>query len=115
MLADCCCSLVRDAPVAEYKPKLFDVSSYVHCKSDAARHRKYSFCSFLTSALDWGEWSASRPGRTLPPGKGPPVPTGQEAGWTPEPVLTQKQEEKSFASAQDLTPVVQSEDRHNAD
>jgi hypothetical protein len=27
-----------------------------------------------------GEWSASRPGRALPPGKGPPVPTVQEAG-----------------------------------
>jgi hypothetical protein len=25
-----------------------------------------------------GEWSASRPGRALPPGKEPPVPT---AGW----------------------------------
>jgi len=28
----------------------------------------------------WGEWSASRPGRALPPGKGPPVPIVQEAG-----------------------------------
>jgi hypothetical protein len=27
----------------------------------------------------WGEWSASRPRRTLPPGKGPAVPNGQEA------------------------------------
>jgi hypothetical protein len=26
---------------------------------------------FLTSALDGGEWSASRPGRALAPGKGP--------------------------------------------
>jgi hypothetical protein len=26
--------------------------------------------------LDGGEWSASRPGRALPPGKGPPVPVG---------------------------------------
>jgi hypothetical protein len=25
-------------------------------------------------ALGGGEWSASRPGRALPPGKGPPVP-----------------------------------------
>jgi len=23
----------------------------------------------MTAALDWGEWSAARPGRTLPPGK----------------------------------------------
>jgi hypothetical protein len=37
--------------------------------------------SYLTSALDGGEWSASRRGRALPPGKEPPVPIGQEAGW----------------------------------
>jgi len=30
---------------------------------------KYSSYSFLTSALDGGEWSASRPGRALPLGK----------------------------------------------
>jgi hypothetical protein len=46
--------------------------------------------SFTTSALDGGEWSASRPGRALPPGKGPTVPIGQEAGWAPEPVWTQE-------------------------
>jgi hypothetical protein len=31
--------------------------------------KKYSSYSFSTPALDGGEWSASRPGRTLPPGK----------------------------------------------
>jgi hypothetical protein len=41
-----------------------------------------------TLALDGGEWSASRPRRALAPGKGPAVPTGQEAGWTPDPVWT---------------------------
>jgi hypothetical protein len=30
----------------------------------------------------------------LPPGKGPPIPTVQEAGWAPEPVWTQRLEEK---------------------
>jgi hypothetical protein len=30
----------------------------------------------------------------LPPGKGPPVPIVQEAGWAPEPVWTQRLEEK---------------------
>jgi hypothetical protein len=40
---------------------------------------------FLTSALEGGEWSASRPSALLP-GKGPLVPTGQEVGWTAEPV-----------------------------
>jgi hypothetical protein len=34
----------------------------------------------------WGEWLASRLGRVLPPAKVPPVPTGQEAGWAPEPL-----------------------------
>jgi hypothetical protein len=51
--------------------------------------RRYSSYSFLTSALEGGEWSASRPGRALPRGKEPPVPTVQEAGWAPEPVWTQ--------------------------
>jgi hypothetical protein len=58
--------------------------------------RRYSSYSFLTSALDGGEWSASRLGRALPPGKGPPVPIVQEAGWAPEPVWTQRFEEKSL-------------------
>jgi hypothetical protein len=44
---------------------------------------------FTTSALDGGEWSASRPVRALTPGKRPPVPIGQEAGWGSEPVWTQ--------------------------
>jgi hypothetical protein len=74
--------------------------------------RRYSSCSFTTSALGGGEWSASRPGRALPPGKGPPVPIVQEAGWAPEPVWTQRLEEKSFASAGDRTPVVQPVVRH---
>jgi hypothetical protein len=36
--------------------------------------RKYSSYSFLTSALDRGEWLASRPGRALPQGKDPRYP-----------------------------------------
>jgi hypothetical protein len=39
------------------------------------------------------------PAAILPPGKGPPVPIVQEAGWAPEPVWTQRVEEKSFAPA----------------
>jgi hypothetical protein len=64
--------------------------------------RTYSSYSFSTSALDGGEWSASRPGCALPPGKGPPVPIGQEAGL----------EEKSSASVGDRTPIVQPAVRH---
>jgi hypothetical protein len=37
------------------------------------------------------------PAALLPPGKGPPIPIVQEAGWAPEPVWTQRIEEKSFA------------------
>jgi hypothetical protein len=36
--------------------------------------------SYLTSALDGSEWSASLSGRALPPGKGPPVPIVYGAG-----------------------------------
>jgi hypothetical protein len=68
----------------------------------------YSSYSFSTSALDGGEWSASRPGRALPPGKGPPVRIVQEAGWAPEPVCTQRLEEKSFAPAGDRTSIARS-------
>jgi hypothetical protein len=67
--------------------------------------RRYSSYSFLTSALEGDEWSASRPGRALPPDKEPPVPTVQEAGWAPEPVWTQRLQEKfSCASVGDRTP-----------
>jgi hypothetical protein len=44
----------------------------------------------------WDEWSSSRPGRTLPPAKGPSLPIVQEDGWAPEAVWTQRLEEKSF-------------------
>jgi hypothetical protein len=69
--------------------------------------------SFLTSALNGGEWSAPRPGRALPRGKEPPVSIVQEAGWAPEPVWTQRLEEKS--SVGDRTPVIQSVVRHYTD
>jgi hypothetical protein len=99
--------------------------SYIHhpCykSSPATRHwgawgeRRYSSYPFTTSALDRGEWSASRPGRGLPPRKGPPVPIVQEAGWAPEPVWTQRLEEKSFAPAGDRAPIAQSVARHCTD
>jgi hypothetical protein len=49
-----------------------------------------SYCSypFTNSALDGGELSASRPGRALAPGKGPPSPIEQVAEWDPELVWT---------------------------
>jgi hypothetical protein len=79
--------------------------------------RMYSSYSFTTSALDY-ELSASRSGRALAPEKGPPVPIVQEAGWAPEPVWTQRLEEKSFClcRASNLDrPVVQPVVRHYTD
>jgi hypothetical protein len=43
--------------------------------------RGCSSFSFLTSALEGAEWSASRPGRALFPGREPPVPIVREGGW----------------------------------
>jgi hypothetical protein len=40
-------------------------------------------------------------GQRHAPGKRPPVPIVQEAGWASEPVWTQRLEEKSFPSYQD--------------
>jgi hypothetical protein len=77
--------------------------------------RRYGSYSFSTSALDVGEWPASRSVCVLPPGKGPPVPILQEAGWAPEPVWTQRLQEKSPRLCQGSNPnrpVVQSVARH---
>jgi hypothetical protein len=71
-----------------------------------------------TSALDGCDWSASRPGRALALGKGPPVPTVREAGWAPEPVWAQRLEEKSFRFCRGSNldrPVVQPVARHYTD
>jgi hypothetical protein len=77
--------------------------------------RRYSSYSFTTSALAEGEWSAWRPGRSLLPGKGPPLSIGQEAGWAPEPVCTERLEEKSSYLCRESNlyfPVFQSIVRH---
>jgi hypothetical protein len=80
--------------------------------------RRYSSYPFMSPALDGGERSASRPVRASAPGKGPPVPTGQEAGWVPELVWTQRLEENSsclcWGSNSDH-PVVQSVVRYYSD
>jgi hypothetical protein len=56
-----------------------------------------------------GVWVVSvTPRPRFAPGKGPPVPIVQEAGWAPEPVWTQTLEEKSFAPAGDRTSIARS-------
>jgi hypothetical protein len=87
----------------------------INAMEGALGERRYSSYSSLTSTLEGGERSASRPGRALPPGKEPPVPPVQEAGWAPEPVWTQRLQEKSSASVGDRTPAVQSVVRHYID
>jgi len=63
--------------------------------------------AFLTSALNRGQWSDSRPGRfTLR--ERAPEPTEQEAGWTPETVCMQWQRTNPLiVPARNRTPVVQ--------
>jgi hypothetical protein len=70
----------------------------LHDMNGAWGERRYSSYSFLASALEGGEGSASCTGRALPPGKETPVRIVQEAGWAPEPVWMQRVEEKSSAS-----------------
>jgi hypothetical protein len=109
-------SLARNVPsiTKQVRPLPYSRGSPHPLKSSpATRHegacgKSYSSYSYSTSALDGGEWSASRPGRALPPGKGPPIPIVQEAGWAPEPVWTQRLEEKSSAPAGDRTPIARS-------
>jgi hypothetical protein len=63
----------------------------------------------------WGKWSASRPGRALALGKGPPVPTVQKAGWAPEDTEAR---EKSFLLCRGSNldrPVIQPVARHYTD
>jgi hypothetical protein len=87
----------------------------LHAMAAQGGERRYSSYSYLTSALDEGEWPASRPSHALPPGKEPPIPIGREAGWAPEPVWTQGLEEKSSASVGDRIPIVQPVVRHCTD
>jgi hypothetical protein len=88
--------MVKNTIGNKSKVKLFHYMPWRHMGE-----RRYSSYSYLTSALDGGEWSASRPGHILLPGKEPSVSIGQEVGWDLEPVWTQRLEEKSSASVRD--------------
>jgi hypothetical protein len=69
----------------------WNIKTVLLCLAGAKGYRKQVYTSylFLSSTLDGGEWSASRPGHILPPGTGIPVPLVQEAGWASEQVWTQ--------------------------
>jgi hypothetical protein len=67
----------------------------------ACGERRYS-SSFLTSALDGGEWTASRPGRALPRGMDSWYPLYRRLGW-PRSRSGHRLEEKS---ARDRTPSI---------
>jgi hypothetical protein len=80
-------------------------SGTLHAMETLEGKSYYSSYSFTTSALDGSEWPASRFGRSLPPGKGPPVPIGQEAGWGPTAGLD------AHARVQILSPLPEIESR----
>jgi hypothetical protein len=65
--------------------------------------KRYNSYSFLTSALDGGEWLESCSGHALALGKRPPVSIVQEAGRASGLVWTQRLEEKSFCLIEWLT------------
>jgi hypothetical protein len=88
--------IISNITIKQYNA-IVKVKQSLYTPRRSLEERRYSSYSFTTSALDEGVWSASRPGRALPPGKGPPVPIVQEAVWAPEPVWTKRIEEKSFA------------------
>jgi hypothetical protein len=88
-----------------------------HTPQKRLRERWYSSYS-STSALEGGELSESHPACALAKGKRPPVPIVQDAGWAPEPVWTQKLEEKLFYLRRGSNldrPVVQPVARHYTD
>jgi hypothetical protein len=76
----CCCwtTSCRLFPFQQYQ--YITVKAVPLHAMEALGGRRYSSYSFLTSALDGGEWSASRPGRVLPPGKRTPG-THWIGGW----------------------------------
>jgi hypothetical protein len=96
---------------SSYEEEKLRVKLFRYRHTGAKQERKYSSYSFLTSALNGGEWSASRPGRALPAGN------DSRSHWIEGWVglragLTQGLKERSFVSAGDRTPVVHSVVRH---
>jgi hypothetical protein len=70
--------------------------------------RRYCSYSFTTSALDGVNDQRHALAELYPREKEPRIPLAQEAGWAPEPIWTQRIEEKSFASGGDRTWIARS-------
>jgi hypothetical protein len=77
----------------------------LHAMVALGGERRYSSYSFLTSAPDGGEWSASRPGRALPRRKDPQYPLYRRLSG-PQGRSGRRLEEISFAG--DRTPIARS-------
>jgi hypothetical protein len=82
----------------------YSITAHKQKSSPATSHagtlgeRRYSSYSFVTSALDRGEWSASHPSLTLPRGKDHRYPLYRRLGG-PQSRSGHRLEEKSFVCA----------------
>jgi hypothetical protein len=74
-------------------------------RHEGAWVERYSFYSFSNSALDGGEWWASRPGRALAPGKGPQYPFYRRLGGPQSRNGHRGYRKNPFASAGDRTSI----------
>jgi hypothetical protein len=86
----------------------------LHAMEALGGERRYSSYSYLCTRWRWVVSITPRP-HFYPRGKDPPVPTGQEAGWAPEPVWTQKAREKILCPHRGSNPdrpVIQPVVRH---
>jgi hypothetical protein len=70
------CSFALKSSVRQFPCLLLTCAKAVplHAMIDAFAEKSYSSYSFLTSAMDGGEWSASRRGRDLAQGRDPRYP-----------------------------------------
>jgi hypothetical protein len=89
------------------------LSRYMIWRHMGGEEEKLLFILNLGTRWWWVVYVTPRPRFTL--GKGPPLPIVQAAEWAPEPVWTQRLEEKYSASVGVLAPVVQSVVSHYTD
>jgi hypothetical protein len=85
---------IRNPCIFVQSLKVEKLSRYHH--EGDKRDRRCSSYSFLTSAVDGSEWSASRPGRVLPPEKGSRYSLDRRLGGTSQLVWTQRLEGVPF-------------------